>query len=257
MQKESIVLFTGMVTVLWYLALPLRADDWPMAGRDRTRNAVSPEKGGPTDWDVRTGRNVKWKAHVGDFSACEPVVSGGLVWIGTNNSEPRDSAVKSPAGILACFREQDGAFVYQHECVLNNGAPLVRRAMFGQTGSPMIEGDGLWFVTVGAQALCLDLTPLRHGRSSMEMRWQVDFLSDLDVSPFVDVMGRFTPAKGLLIIGIAGTGKSLSAKVAARVFDVPLLKLDAGRLYGGLVGQSEANLRSVIQTAEAIAPCCL
>jgi hypothetical protein len=39
------------------------------------------------------------------------------------------------------------------------------------------------------------------------------------------------PAKGLLIIGIAGTGKSLSAKVAARVFDVPLLKLDAGRLY--------------------------
>ncbi len=65
------------------------------------------------------------------------------------------------------------------------------------------------------------------------------------------------PAKGLLIIGIAGTGKSLTAKVAARVFGVPLLKLDAGRLYGGLVGQSEANLRSVIQTAEAIAPCCL
>ena len=38
---------------------------------------------------------------------------------------------------------------------------------------------------------------------------------------------------------------------------VPLLKLDAGRIYGGLVGQSEANLRNVIQTAEAIAPCCL
>jgi SpoVK/Ycf46/Vps4 family AAA+-type ATPase len=65
------------------------------------------------------------------------------------------------------------------------------------------------------------------------------------------------PAKGVLIIGLPGTGKSLSAKVAARVFGVPLLKLDAGRLYGGLVGQSEANLRSVIQTAEAIAPCCL
>jgi SpoVK/Ycf46/Vps4 family AAA+-type ATPase len=65
------------------------------------------------------------------------------------------------------------------------------------------------------------------------------------------------PAKGLLIIGIAGTGKSLTAKVTAKVFGVPLLKLDAGRLYGGLVGQSEANLRSVIQTAEAIAPCCL
>jgi hypothetical protein len=63
--------------------------------------------------------------------------------------------------------------------------------------------------------------------------------------------------KGLLIIGIPGTGKSLSAKATAAVFNLPLLKLDAGKLYGGIVGQSEANLRSVIQTAEAIAPCCL
>ena len=63
--------------------------------------------------------------------------------------------------------------------------------------------------------------------------------------------------KGVLIIGISGCGKSLTAKATAKVFGVPLLKLDAGRIYGGLVGQSEANLRSVIQTAEAIAPCCL
>ena len=65
------------------------------------------------------------------------------------------------------------------------------------------------------------------------------------------------PVKGLLITGIAGTGKSLTAKATAKVFGIPLLKLDAGRIFAGLVGQSEANLRSVIQTAEAIAPCCL
>ena len=63
--------------------------------------------------------------------------------------------------------------------------------------------------------------------------------------------------KGLLIVGIPGTGKSLTAKATAAVFNVPLLKLDAGKLYGGIVGQSEANLRAVINTAEAIAPCCL
>lgn len=61
--------------------------------------------------------------------------------------------------------------------------------------------------------------------------------------------------KGLLIVGIPGTGKSLTAKATASVFNRPLLKLDAGRLFAGLVGQSEGNLRSVIQTAEAIAPC--
>lgn len=63
--------------------------------------------------------------------------------------------------------------------------------------------------------------------------------------------------KGLLVIGIPGTGKSLCSKATASVFGVPLLKLDAGRLFASLVGQSESNLRSVIQTAEAIAPCCL
>lgn len=63
--------------------------------------------------------------------------------------------------------------------------------------------------------------------------------------------------KGLLIVGIPGTGKSLTAKATASVFQRPLLKLDAGRLFGSLVGQSEGNLRSVIATAEAIAPCVL
>ncbi len=63
--------------------------------------------------------------------------------------------------------------------------------------------------------------------------------------------------KGLLIVGIPGTGKSLTAKATAGVFNIPLLKLDAGRIFGSLVGQSESNLRSVIQTVEAIAPCVL
>ena len=102
----------------------------------------------------------------------------------------------------------------------------------------------------------------------IEARESLDSIGGLDVLKdwLVKRRNAFTqravdyglpPAKGLLIIGCAGTGKSLSAKVTARVFGVPLLKLDAGRIYGGLVGQSEANLRSVIQTAEAIAPCCL
>jgi SpoVK/Ycf46/Vps4 family AAA+-type ATPase len=63
--------------------------------------------------------------------------------------------------------------------------------------------------------------------------------------------------KGLLIVGIPGTGKSLTAKATATVFNRPLLKLDAGRLFAGLVGQSENNLRTVIGTVEAIAPCVL
>lgn len=68
---------------------------------------------------------------------------------------------------------------------------------------------------------------------------------------------RLPQPKGALIVGIPGTGKSLTAKATATVFCRPLLKLDAGRLFAGLVGQSESNLRSVIATVEAIAPCVL
>jgi len=63
--------------------------------------------------------------------------------------------------------------------------------------------------------------------------------------------------KGLLILGLPGTGKSLTAKATASVFGAPLLRFDAGRLFASLVGQSEGNLRSALQTAEAIAPAVL
>lgn len=63
--------------------------------------------------------------------------------------------------------------------------------------------------------------------------------------------------KGVLIAGVAGCGKSLSAKAAGKLFDVPLLKLDMGRLMGKYVGESEENMRRAIQLAEAISPCVL
>lgn len=63
--------------------------------------------------------------------------------------------------------------------------------------------------------------------------------------------------KGVLIAGIPGCGKSLSAKATAKLFDVPLLRLDMGRLLGKYVGESEANMRKAIGLAEAISPCIL
>jgi len=63
--------------------------------------------------------------------------------------------------------------------------------------------------------------------------------------------------KGLLLAGIQGTGKSLSAKTIAAEWKLPLLRLDVGKLFGGVVGESEGNIRKVIKLAEAISPCVL
>ncbi len=63
--------------------------------------------------------------------------------------------------------------------------------------------------------------------------------------------------KGILLIGVPGTGKSLTAKAVGALWQMPLLRLDVGKIFGGLVGSSEENMRSVIKTAEAIAPAIL
>lgn len=63
--------------------------------------------------------------------------------------------------------------------------------------------------------------------------------------------------KGVLIVGMPGCGKSLTAKATAQLFSVPLLRLDIGKLMGKYVGESEQNLRRAIRTAEAVAPCVL
>jgi SpoVK/Ycf46/Vps4 family AAA+-type ATPase len=63
--------------------------------------------------------------------------------------------------------------------------------------------------------------------------------------------------KGVLLVGIQGTGKSLSAKTIAHEWRLPLLRLDSGRLFAGIVGQSESLVRQMIKLSEAIAPCVL
>lgn len=63
--------------------------------------------------------------------------------------------------------------------------------------------------------------------------------------------------KGVLITGVPGCGKSLTAKAVAASWQLPLLRLDVGRIFSGLVGSSEQNLRTAIATAEAVAPCLL
>ncbi|UYM15903.1 AAA family ATPase [Endozoicomonas euniceicola] len=63
--------------------------------------------------------------------------------------------------------------------------------------------------------------------------------------------------KGVLMLGLPGTGKSLTAKAVSSSWQLPLLRLDMGKVFGGIVGQSEENIRNALQVAETISPCIL
>jgi len=63
--------------------------------------------------------------------------------------------------------------------------------------------------------------------------------------------------RGLFLVGIQGTGKSLTAKAISNEWRLPLLRLDVGKLFGGVIGESESKMRQMIQLSEAISPCVL
>jgi len=168
----------------WLLAvLPTsQAADWPMLGRDATRNPVSLEQNPPVEWDVESGKNVRWKARVGSIAFADPVVAGGLVWIGSNNWRPQTTAETREAATLLGFREHDGLRVHEHVMPPLQG-PLYRLGALGLNGSPLVEGEHLWFVTARAEVVAWDLRPLYRGEGPPTERWKRDLIEEFDVYP--------------------------------------------------------------------------
>ena len=114
--------------------------DWPMWGGTPDRNMVSNMKGLPTEWDVKTKKNVKWVAELGSQSYGNPVVAGGMVFVGTNNEALRDPKQPGDRGVLMAFRESNGEFLWQqtHEKLASGRAndwPYQ-----GVASSPLVEG---------------------------------------------------------------------------------------------------------------------
>jgi outer membrane protein assembly factor BamB len=177
----------ALLAAVLLTAGPLRAEDWPMLGRDKTRNPVSPEKGAPVEWDIKTGRNVKWRATLGWFAWADPVVADGLVWIGTNTDSPSKPGVDEEAPALNCFRESDGRFVWQLVVVPNNGLPR-GSGYRGFHSSPLIEKDRAWLTTRYGQVHCFDVSPLRQGLLKPRLAWTLDLHQSLGVWPFYSVM---------------------------------------------------------------------
>ena len=167
--------------------------DWPMRGRNNNRNAVVPAEVGPLDWQVpgrdAGSRNVRWSAALGSLSHGDPVVSGGLVWVGTNNRHPRDPLQKQDAGVLMCFDERDGKFLYQYLSPRLPGGYKVDWPMSSQGGSPLIEKDRLWFCNTRHEVICLDIAPLQSRTGDPTVVWKVDMREQLGVVPRPVMLG--------------------------------------------------------------------
>lgn len=178
--------------------------DWPMLGRDGTRNAVSSESGAPRNWSVaeyggaekrltRPSQGIRWTASLGLATFSSPVISNGLVWIGTNSGGEKIPYDDHLHGILRCFRVSDGKLLYEYKSPAF-GDRMIRDTAWGGIGSsPLVEGDRLWLTTNRGEVFCLDIGPLIRVDGLPRELWRLDMVSELGVNHRMPLMGPPRP----------------------------------------------------------------
>lgn len=154
--------------IIWSLALGAWdfracAADQAQWGAAWSRNMVSPEKGLPDSFDPKTGRNIKWSVRLGTETHSTPVVAGGRVFIGTNNGEPRDPKHQGDRGVLMCFDEKTGKFLWQLVVPKREEDPYFDWPKSGISSPATVEGDRVYIVSNRGEVLCLDAHGMANG----------------------------------------------------------------------------------------------
>lgn len=149
--------------VIGCAAVVALAADQPQWGELYSRNMVSQEKGLPDRFDPATGVNVKWIADIGTETHATPVIAGGKVYIGTNNKNPRNEKHIGDRGILMCFDEKTGKFLWQLV------VPKITTSIYWDwTGSGVcspvtVESNLVYGVSSRGEVMCLDPEGMANG----------------------------------------------------------------------------------------------
>src|SRR5688572_8281542 len=135
----------------------------PQWGRAWDRNLVSAEQGLPDRVDAKVAGALKWRAKLGTETHSTPVVSGGRVFIGTNNNEPRDPRHQGDRGVLMCLDEKDGRLLWQLVVPKRSEDPFFDWPNSGISSPATVEGNRAYVVCNRGEVLCLDVHGMANG----------------------------------------------------------------------------------------------
>ncbi len=205
---------------------------WAQWGGTSYRNNVPVGENIPTSWavgsfDRRTGEwnsegseNIKWVARVGSQTYGNPVVAGGRVYVGTNNSAgylPRYHA-RIDLGCLLCFSEKDGSILWQHSSEKLSTGRVHDWPLQGICCAPLVEGERLWFVSSRGEVVCLDTEGYYDGEDDGSIQEERARLFDIRKGddPATDTFG---PAVEALAGG--SVNEQLRASFASAGMELP------------------------------------
>jgi outer membrane protein assembly factor BamB len=120
-------------------------------------------------------KGVKWKAVLGGNAFGGPVIAGGRVFVGTNNEKPYDKSITGDKGIMLCFDEATGKFLWQivHDKLGNDAQDYNHE---GIVSTPTVIGDRLYYVSNRCEVVCADA-------AKGKIVWSLDMIKELGVSP--------------------------------------------------------------------------
>jgi outer membrane protein assembly factor BamB len=173
---------------------------WPLWGGSPRRNAVNLiDRNIPTDWVIPRNpgdksQNVKWSVDLGTRASGSVVVSGGKIFVGTNNQRPRNPDLEGDKGILMCFREADGQFLWQ---AVHDKLATGRVQDWPEDGvlsHPVVEGNRIWYVSNRCEVICATTEGLKAGNVGVkdekytsnldaDIVWRLDMIGQLGVFP--------------------------------------------------------------------------
>lgn len=180
--------------------------DMPMWGGTPHRNMVSGEKNAPTEWDVESGKNIKWVAKLGNKSYAGPVIANGHVYVGTNNEGKKEAKYTTAegsaidGGVFMCFDEKTGKFLWQQYYGKLAAGRVNDWPGEGLCSTAYTEKDRVWYCTNRCEVVCLDV-------SASEPRevWKVDMMKTYGVFPH-NMTSSAVASYGDLIYVITGNG---------------------------------------------------
>lgn len=173
--------------------MKVRLADSPQEGVSHYRNNVS-AAALPVDWDIETGRNIKWKARLGSMTFSTPVIANGKVFVGTNNAAGylQRFPKQRDLGVLLCFDEVDGRFLWQHSNEKLASGRAHDWENIGVCSTPYVEADRLWYVTNRNEVVCLDTAGFLDGENDGPFTQEANQNPDeADVVWKLDLIGRF------------------------------------------------------------------
>lgn len=160
---------------------PAAAEDWPVWGKDASRNMVAPKATAiPHDFhpgeeigrsgkiDPETMKKVKWVTKLGSQAFGNPVVSQGKVLVGTNNESPRDEKYKGDRSVFLCLDEQTGELIWEFNLHKLGAGKVSDWEFLGMCSSPAVYGDKVFVVTNLCEIVCLDLNGMANGNQGLQ-----------------------------------------------------------------------------------------